>query len=752
METPFTHITAAQIKEKSGKSIQSIHKKLKKLKCPFRLVQGRGKPCKEYLFCGLPGEIQNILLSKKNGKTKNEQESANPSKNTSTEIKPVNINFLISATDNPEKKEPWHSLPDSQKDKGFALLKIVNHARDIHSATKKGKIKQLKKYAHKEGASLPSLLRYMKQANTALALSKETNQDPIFAQIKALTPKYGKNKDKFRAFDQDAIAYACGLYLNQKHLNITDIYKETMNAGRAEGWRTGSYDSLRDILLRIDSATTTLARKGKKRFEADHMVKILRNYNEIWPNFMWCGDHHIFDVFVKLPDGKGGWKFLRPWLTAWMDMRSRSFMGWVISFNPNSRCIAMALAHGISCKNDPNFPQHGKPDSVYIDNGKDYRCKYLNGEEVKIGTIDYPAIIEKYAALGIDPFYIDLEYDPEQGVWIKKRGQKEIVIKGVRVGGVFGKLNVNRRYATAYHPWAKPIERAFRNVVQSFSRNLPGWCGSGHEQRPEKLNFELKRGTVLTSDEFCRSFYDWVVNVYHKTPHRGNGMNNMTPDQVFTSLMPYPKTIDPQLLDFALMKKERVKIYNWGFTLNGRDFELDLPINLEGGYLANKMIGEFASIRFDYDHKNIRVYKNGEYICNGKPLNRASFITEDDSAMIEKLKLQSYQKKVSKGILRAIGVHSEKETVAREALLQISREEDSLDYAMPDDDSLFPINEDERYRMILNKLATGITLSTVEAEFMNEFQTSEEYLSSQSLYENEFEYAKYRHQKTGVAS
>ncbi|RJP82773.1 MAG: hypothetical protein C4522_02705 [Desulfobacteraceae bacterium] len=46
------------------------------------------------------------------------------------------------------------------------------------------------------------------------------------------------------------------------------------------------------------------------------------------------------------------------------------------------------------------------------------------------------------------------------------KDEKEIVTNGVRLAGVFGKLNITCRFATIYNPCAKPIERVFKNVVQ----------------------------------------------------------------------------------------------------------------------------------------------------------------------------------------------------------------------------------------------------------------------------------------------
>lgn len=684
--------------------------------------------------------------------------------------------------------ELWQTLPESSRDKGYDILSIINKVRDIQATTPKKKITPaLTAYAESVGFHYRSLYRLLGKADKALKAAQEKGENTIMAQIYALTPKWGKNKNKVRAFDKNAVIYAFSLHATGQMRNMRDTYQQTVAHAQGKNWQTGTYASLCNYLKRLDLATTTLAREGKKRFEADNIIKILRNYDEIWPNFMWCGDHHIFDVFVKLPDGKGGWQYKRPWLTSWMDMSSRSLMGWCISFAPNSRTIAMALAHAISPKDDPAYLQCGIPSSVYIDNGKDYRAKYLNGEEIEIGKIDYPDIIERFAALGIDPYYIDLEYDGEQNAWVKKHGDKLLTVKGVRVGGVYARLGIGQRYATAYHPWAKPIERFHRTLVQSFSRELPGWCGSGHEHRPEKLAFELKSGLqILTIEEFCGRFYDWVVNKYHKTPHRGHGMDGRTPDEVFAALMPAPQTCEPQLLDFALLKKESVKIHNWGFNLNGKQFELAVPVNLQGGRILNILIGTWATIFFDYDYKTVRVYKDGVWQCNARLLNRASFVTPNDPVMVDKLKLGAYQKRSAAGTIKMIQEHPAAQEEANEAAALLALSGTPCDIMSPGDgadvkqsdendgncqttkspadeaaqaahsqpihdpeDDVIPITRDDRYRLLLQKIARGRELTPDQIAFREDFEQSQAYKDSQQLYEETLKYMQYLVTKGG---
>jgi hypothetical protein len=87
---------------------------------------------------------------------------------------------------------------------------------------------------------------------------------------------------------------------------------------------------------------------------------------------VWCGDQHQLDLMVINPDRDG--QLDRPWVTAFMDMRTRALVGWHISFDHNSDTNIFAFIHGVRPKVHPIF-EHlcGLPDRVYVDNGKDYR-------------------------------------------------------------------------------------------------------------------------------------------------------------------------------------------------------------------------------------------------------------------------------------------------------------------------------------------------------------------------------------------
>ena len=81
-----------------------------------------------------------------------------------------------------------------------------------------------------------------------------------------------------------------------------------------------------------------LARKGKKAWSDKHMARVRRDPNLLRTNEIWCADHRIADVMVLWPDGHIG----RPWITAYVDLRSARWTGWVVRQQPNSDGVAAA--------------------------------------------------------------------------------------------------------------------------------------------------------------------------------------------------------------------------------------------------------------------------------------------------------------------------------------------------------------------------------------------------------------------------
>ncbi len=656
-----TDYTAAEIATACHRHQTNVLRRATKEGWPFELKRVQGGYRKDYLYAHLPPDIQDALIRDYHIRlTKWAEEKSfindalpqghgHPGHDHGLEARAT---VPVPA---PPAPPPQISAWDQKKrEKAQRRFALIERAR-----TRKGDLEAKKALAAEAGVSYGSLQRWLRAADAALeAVKGNGGGDPLEAQLAALAPRYGRRRGVRRAFDEEAIGWALKRVLNQSHLTIRDIHEDLLIEARIQDWRTGSCDTLHRILReRVPEAALIYAREGKRRFEARCVVKKLRRYDDLPPLFCLVGDHHILDAFVHVP----GATPKRPWLTAWLDLRSRAFVGWTWSFQPNARIIALALRHAILPKNRPDLPMHGLPISTYIDNGKDYRALSLRGEEIDIGRIDYPEWFDQFRAVGIDPFYLDMQYDPHDETWKLKRGGRELVVKGVRVGGVFSRLAIRSRFATAYHPWAKPIERVFGEVVRSFSRRLPGWCGSHPGEKPERLAFELKNpaGNLLTIEQLNLAWEAWLAEVYHERPQSGHGMDGLSPRQVWDSLA-QRQTIDPAFLDFALLEHNQVKIQAWGFRLpKVGEYELWHPEQSELAALLNELHGQRVNVLYDPGHPEaVRVYHRGRFACWARTTKRGSYVT--DEGMAEHARLQALQRRQIQDALAALGAEPEK--------------------------------------------------------------------------------------------
>jgi transposase InsO family protein len=125
---------------------------------------------------------------------------------------------------------------------------------------------------------------------------------------------------------------------------------------------------------RMVAKIPTIARKMASLGEAAYRDAEIISHRDIpatSPMDFVVMDHRVLDVFCLVRDGRRGWKLVRPWLTAAIDMRTRKWLAWVIVETPSSDSIAAVLKRLLIA--------HGAPLEVYWDNGKDFRCHYLEG-------------------------------------------------------------------------------------------------------------------------------------------------------------------------------------------------------------------------------------------------------------------------------------------------------------------------------------------------------------------------------------
>lgn len=311
------------------------------------------------------------------------------------------------------------------------------------------------------------------------------------------------------------------LWLTKRKLSKAQAHFLASVKAAEEGWTVVPIRTTGRFLDRIPVATVALYREGEEGYKNSAATFIERDYSTIDTNSMWVSDHHRLDVVVR-----HGGKTDRPWLTAFMDMRSRVIVGWrIFMHDPNSDTIIAAFRDGCMA--------FGVPDAVYFDHGKDFECEAIEG-------------VTKAQ---------------------KRRAQKPLIDSGI-----MGQLGIAVKHALPYNPQSKPIERFFRTVSEQFSKLWATYCGRSPEHKPDDLVEKVKRGLAPTMEQFVASFSDYLVK-YHDTAHAGDGMEGRAPLVVFDAHLQRKRVLTDDLADLILMKKSRpLKVGQHGVTWQGVNY------------------------------------------------------------------------------------------------------------------------------------------------------------------------------------
>jgi hypothetical protein len=250
-----------------------------------------------------------------------------------------------------------------------------------------------------------------------------------------------------------------------------------------------SYSTVHRFVRAIPKPVIDKYRGGDKLFTDGSAPFLERDYSALHTNETWCGDHHQFDVVIN-----HNGQLLRPWLTAWEDMRSRVIVGWrIFPHAPNADTILLALRAGIDAR--------GVPEGTLIDNGRDYLAWALNGR----------TRADRWRGTRVR-----IDYDAPY------------------LGGLFESLGIAVTHCQPYHGQSKPIERFFGTLESQFGKTWATYCGNKPAERPEDLQAQIERGNAPSLDTFAEAFASWLAT-YHAARHTGDAMDGRSPDEVYAA-------------------------------------------------------------------------------------------------------------------------------------------------------------------------------------------------------------------------
>lgn len=331
-----------------------------------------------------------------------------------------------------------------------------------------------------------------------------------------------------------------------------------------------SYETFRTWFNRIPEVARTMARDGSDAYRNTQEPLSWRDYTSMSPMDYVVMDHRVLDIFCLAPE-RGGWKLMRPWLTAAIDMRTRKWLAWVIVETPSSDSIAAVLKRV--------FIDHGLPKNLYWDNGKDFRCEWLEGGSRK------------------------------------KRQSGKVGELSDSWRGVISTLGIRMYHAIAYNARAKNIEPNFGRI-SDFDRTLPEWCGHKPGARPQDYEKLVRRhelwmrgdadSTPFRTINDVAALYTAAIEDINERPLEGEGMSKYTPtgrgwmcpNEAWELLIRKVerRTVPAELLHFCFAKRRELTVRHGEVktTFAGRDYHYRLTGNDVALMALNGQTVEFA--------------------------------------------------------------------------------------------------------------------------------------------------------------
>lgn len=383
------------------------------------------------------------------------------------------------------------------------------------------------------------------------------------------------------------------LYLQQTKPTIESCFREVQLQANINGDFLPGIKAFRNYVKNMDQAMLIRAREGKKAFDDKCMPYIERDYSKLHPNQFWVSDHHLWDIFVRIPDGKGGWKLERPWGSYWMDMRTRKMMSSIIrTDSPNSDIVLCSFGLGVE--------HFGIPNGVRLDNGKDYKAR--------------------------DMFY------PEGHYIVSEEDEKKIF------NSLASNLQIEVTYAIPYNAKAKPIERVFNTFEEQLGKKYPSYAGSNAKKRPEDLK-DLSIMDVITLEDFIAQHNKYVYEIYNNSGHSGDAMYGKSPNQVYTDEPFTIRKASKEVLYFSLMRvKGQRTVQRNGITFKGIHFYNDNCINYIGQKVTARYDPTKPEILYVFDVNENFLFVAEEIQKQGWNLSAEDYQRENQRKKIAKQK------------------------------------------------------------------------------------------------------------------
>ena len=375
------------------------------------------------------------------------------------------------------------------------------------------------------------------------------------------------------------------LFLHENCPTIKQCWQETGRIAAASGWKWCSLKSCSAQLSKRIDPETQIQHRNPELYRTSMMPTIEQNPESWKAGECWIGDHKCMDLWCMYGD-----RLVRPWLTTWMDWRTRRVVGWALTDNPDSSTILAALRHGIL--DEMNM---GGPSSVWIDNGRDYDCWMFHGQTKK-----------------------------------ERLRKLDVKLNEGNTQGIFAGLQITPHFSLPFNANGKArLERWFR-TLDPFHKTFESYCGISPETQPQRLKEVLSRPGIIPPfkavyERIAAHIQGYNQRADHDIDDMVEGAERLSPDQAMARWCTTRRVwADPSALDLLLQKWKRpttVGRNGIAMTIMGQTFRYgQFEPALRPFKGLHKRDRKTVRVNYDpHDVRTIRVYDDQyRFVCVAK--------------------------------------------------------------------------------------------------------------------------------------
>jgi len=408
-----------------------------------------------------------------------------PAKFKKTEKKPLKRIRLIPVKEplnldlTEEQTERINRMSQIKRERISFIISVLKNAQEAGVLDAGAANKELNKIIKNKpkGAKGLSLARYKKIVKN---IRENGMQKFIDGFVVLGMGKSGKTK-----ISDDDLALFAQAYMSGSQHSVKEAW-EYMLGGRDPLKFACAQSFLYCLQKKYGPAQIDYARKGKEYALRNWGASVPRK-SEALPCENWIGDAMLFDFLCVGSNGKQ----TRLWLTAFMDEKSKRFMGYEIHEDAQKvEHILLALYKGIS--------KYRAPEKIIIDNGKTYRSKTFSGG---------------------------------RGIKLEESGEEELK----RSINTCARLGIDVRFTTPYNHHGKDIEREFSRLHRGFCRWLLTYFGVDVSRHPDVFNdiqkIQDKEKFMPTIEQVKQLFSDYLEkqhDLYVYKSGENKGKNPLT--------------------------------------------------------------------------------------------------------------------------------------------------------------------------------------------------------------------------------